>query len=135
NNASIGSSQNAVKSNRTYPSKVYCQGYEGSLKLFPMKVLFTNIKELLQTRDASTPILKGEAMKDLPTVKDAYLLIEDEKISQYGSMDKLPAIEVDEKVDLRGRMVLPSWCDSHTHLVYAGNREQEFIDRINGLSY
>jgi len=100
-----------------------------------MKVLFTNIKELLQTRDASTPILKGEAMKDLPTVKDAYLLIEDEKISQYGSMDKLPAIEVDEKVDLRGRMVLPSWCDSHTHLVYAGNREQEFIDRINGLSY
>lgn len=100
-----------------------------------MKILFTNIKELLQTRDNPTTALKAEAMKVLPTIKNAYLLIEDQKISQYGSMNNLPTIEVDKQVDLSGKMVLPTWCDSHTHLVYAGNREQEFIDRINGLSY
>src|SRR5690606_3848509 len=100
-----------------------------------MRILFTHIKELLQTRDNTTSILKGEAMKHLPTIKNAYLLIEDQKIAQYGSMDTLPQLEADKKVDLSGKMVLPTWCDSHTHLVYAGNREQEFIDRINGLSY
>ncbi|WP_417360358.1 imidazolonepropionase [Galbibacter sp.] len=100
-----------------------------------MKILFTHIKELLQTRDNPTPILKGQAMKTLPSIKNAYLLIEDQKISQFGSMDSLPELEVDKKVELSGKMVLPTWCDSHTHLVYAGNREQEFIDRINGLSY
>lgn len=100
-----------------------------------MKILFTNIKELIQTRDSSTPVLKGKAMKDLPTIKNAYLLIEDKTISQYGSMDNLPRLKVDQTVNLSGKMVLPTWCDSHTHLVYAGNREQEFIDRINGLTY
>lgn len=100
-----------------------------------MKVLFTNIKELLQTRDSPTAVLKAGAMKELPTIKNAYLLIEDQKISQYGPMEELPTLQVDNTVDLSGKMVLPSWCDSHTHLVYAGNREQEFIDRINGLSY
>src|SRR5690606_18817967 len=100
-----------------------------------MKILFTNIKELIQTRDNSTPVLKGKAMKDLPTIKNAFLLIEDKTISQYGSMDNLPKLKVDQTVNLSGKMVLPTWCDSHTHLVYAGNREQEFIDRINGLTY
>lgn len=100
-----------------------------------MKVLFTHIKELIQTRENPTPVLKGKAMKDLPTIKNAYLLIEDQTISQYGSMDSLPELAVDKTVNLSGKMVLPTWCDSHTHLVYAGNREQEFIDRINGLTY
>lgn len=100
-----------------------------------MKILFTNIKELLQTRINPTPVLKGTEMKELPTLKNAYLLIEDQTISAFGSMDSAPDFQADKTIDLKGKMVLPSWCDSHTHLVYAGNREQEFIDRINGLSY
>src|SRR5690554_3077181 len=100
-----------------------------------MTILFTHIKELLQTRDKPTPVLKGKAMKNLPSIKNAYLLIENQEIVQYGSMDNLPELKTDKQIDLSGKIVFPTWCDSHTHLVYAGNREQEFIDRIEGLSY
>ncbi len=62
-------------------------------------------------------------------------LIENDIIKDFGTMDKLPTIKPDKKIDCSGRTVLPTWCDSHTHLVYAGGREQEFVDRINGLSY
>lgn len=100
-----------------------------------MLTLLTNIKELLQVR--ATPISKvsGAEMAELPTIKNAYLLIENDIIKDFGSMDQLPEIKPDKKIDCTGRIVLPTWCDSHTHLVYAGNREQEFVDRINGLSY
>lgn len=100
-----------------------------------MLTLLTNIKELLQVR--TTPISKvsGAEMAELPTIKNAYLLIENDIIKDFGSMDQLPEIKPDKKIDCTGRIVLPTWCDSHTHLVYAGNREQEFVDRINGLSY
>ncbi len=100
-----------------------------------MKLLFTNIKELLQVRETSVAKLSGKEMNSLPTLKDAWLLIEDEKISGYGEMKNLPELSVDNTIDLNGKMVLPSWCDSHTHIVYAGNREQEFGQRISGLSY
>lgn len=100
-----------------------------------MKLLFTNIKELLQVRETSVAKLSGKEMNSLPTLKDAWLLIEDEKISDYGEMKDLPELSVDNTIDLTGKMVLPSWCDSHTHIVYAGNREQEFGQRISGLSY
>lgn len=100
-----------------------------------MRTLFTHIKTLLQTRDHKTPALRGKEMKNLPVINNAYLLIEDQKIVRYGSMDAIPELRVDKQIDLSGKMILPSWCDSHTHLVYAGSREQEFIDRINGLSY
>ncbi len=100
-----------------------------------MKLLFTNIKELLQVRETSVAKLSGKEMNSLPTLKDAWLLIEDEKISDYGEMKDLPELSVDKTIDLTGKMVLPSWCDSHTHIVYAGNREQEFGQRISGLSY
>ncbi|CAM4167047.1 imidazolonepropionase [Gillisia hiemivivida] len=100
-----------------------------------MKLLFTNIKELLQVREASVLKLSGKEMNILPTIKNAWLLVEDDKISDYGKMDDLSEISADKTIDLTGKMVLPSWCDSHTHIVYAGNREQEFGQRISGLSY
>ncbi|MCM8568324.1 imidazolonepropionase [Gramella jeungdoensis] len=100
-----------------------------------MKLLFSNIKELLQVREETILKVSGADMKKLPSIKNAWLLIEDDKIEAYGSMDNPPDIEVDEKIDASGKIILPTWCDSHTHIVYAGNREQEFADRINGLSY
>lgn len=99
-----------------------------------MKTLFYNIKELFQVRENQTTILKGSEMKDLPSIKNAYLLIENDSIVDYGSMKHSPT-EFDESVDVTGKMIMPSYIDSHTHIVYAGNREQEFVDRINGLSY
>src|SRR5690554_8079082 len=100
-----------------------------------MKLLLTNIKELLQIRESGLSKVSGKAMKDLPSLKNAWLYIEDEKISDFGTMDDLPSFEAVKTIDCSGKIVLPTWCDSHTHLVYAGNREQEFVDRINGLSY
>ncbi|MDD5150139.1 MAG: imidazolonepropionase [Flavobacterium sp.] len=101
-----------------------------------MKTLFINIKELLQVRDKSVLKVSGDEMAILPTIKKAYLVIQNGFIADFGSMEDLPEDLNPEKcIDVDGKMVLPTWCDSHTHLVYAGNREQEFVDRINGLSY
>ncbi|MBC5839428.1 imidazolonepropionase [Flavobacterium muglaense] len=100
-----------------------------------MTLLIINIKELLQVRETTIDKVSGAEMAVLPTIKNAYLVIKDNLISDYGIMENLPAITADETIDATGKMVLPTWCDSHTHIVYAGNREQEFVDRINGLSY
>ncbi|MBX2826593.1 MAG: imidazolonepropionase [Flavobacteriaceae bacterium] len=100
-----------------------------------MKLLLTNIKELLQIRDSTIQKVSGSDMSHLPSLKNAWLLFEDEVISDFGNMDSCPKAMDSQKIDCTGKMVLPTWCDSHTHLVYAGNREQEFVDRINGLSY
>ncbi|WP_299007878.1 imidazolonepropionase [uncultured Tenacibaculum sp.] len=99
-----------------------------------MTTLFINIKELIQIREADTKKVSGDAMNILPTIKNAFLLVENGIITDYGSMKKAPT-SADKTVDCTGKMMLPTWCDSHTHIVYAGNREQEFVDRINGLSY
>lgn len=74
-------------------------------------------------------------MKHLPTIKNAWLHIKNDTIADFGSMKEPPDGTFDKTIDCSGKIVLPSWCDSHTHIVYAGNREQEFVDRINGLSY
>ena len=100
-----------------------------------MKVLIINIKELIQVRDIGILKVSGKEMNELPTIKNAYLLIEDDLIADYGEMKNCPSIKVDSTIDSKGKMVLPTWCDSHTHIVYAGNREQEFVDRINGMTY
>lgn len=100
-----------------------------------MKILITNIKELLQIREMSVLKVSGTEMAALPSIKNAFLLINDNLISDFGLMENCPEIAVDERIDATDKIVLPAWCDSHTHLVYAGNREQEFVDRINGLSY
>lgn len=100
-----------------------------------MSTLIINIKELLQIREPNILKVSGEEMKTLPTLKNAYLLIEDDTIVDFGTMDKCKDISADNTIDASGKIVMPTWCDSHTHIVYAGNREQEFVDRINGLSY
>ena len=100
-----------------------------------MTTLIINIKELLQVRDSSILRVSGVEMAVLPTIKNAFLVIKDNLIADFGSMDNLPKINTDKTIDATGKIVLPSWCDSHTHIVYAGNREQEFVDRINGMTY
>lgn len=100
-----------------------------------MSILITNIKELLQVRETNVTIVKGKEMSVLPTLKNAYLFIEHDTIIQYGPMSECNDFEADEVIDATGKTVLPAWCDSHTHIVYAGDRSQEFVDRINGLSY
>lgn len=100
-----------------------------------MITLITNITELLQVREPGIHKVAGADMAILPSIQNAFLLIENDTISNFGPMDKCPKIRPDELIDATGRTVLPSWIDSHTHIVYAGNRVQEFVDRINGLSY
>jgi len=100
-----------------------------------MITLITNIQELLQVRETSIDKVSGSEMAELPTIKNAFLILEDNLIADFGSMDNLPKINADKVIDATGKVILPSWCDSHTHIVYAGNREQEFVDRINGLTY
>ena len=99
-----------------------------------MNVLFKNIKELIQVREIAIDFLSGKEMNVLPTLKNAFLLVENGLIADFGFMEDCPDIEI-RTIDATGKMILPSWCDSHTHIVYAGNREDEFVARINGLSY
>ena len=100
-----------------------------------MTILLINIKELLQVRDSSVSKVCGRDMAVLPSIKNAYLVIKDDLIADYGEMHNIPSLSVDSTIDVQGKIVLPTWCDSHTHIVYAGDRSQEFVDRINGLSY
>jgi imidazolonepropionase len=81
--------------------------------------------------------LRGKQLSQLRTIEDAYIIIEDEQIASFGKVAELKYKESDftEVIDASGKMVLPTWCDSHTHLVYAASREEEFIDKIKGLSY
>lgn len=99
-----------------------------------MTQLFINIKELIQVRDLEVLKVSGTAMKILPTLKNAFLLVEDHTIIDYGLMQNAPN-SIDNVIDCNGKMILPTWVDSHTHIVFAGNREQEFVDRIKGLTY
>ena len=80
-------------------------------------------------------MVKGSDMAKIATIKNAYLIVEDGKISSFGEMKDLPEGSYDKEYDATGRMVFPTFCDSHTHLVYAGSREIEYIDKIKGLSY
>ncbi|WP_372792122.1 imidazolonepropionase [Lutibacter sp.] len=100
-----------------------------------MTTLIINIKELLQVEDSPKKMVSGKEMKILPVVNDAFILIENDIIINFGEMKDLSNLIADKIIDASGRIVLPAWCDSHTHIVYAGNREQEFVDRINGLTY
>ncbi|MDP4250715.1 MAG: imidazolonepropionase [Bacteroidota bacterium] len=99
--------------------------------------ILTNIKQLINIRKDSKPLF-GHELADLPIIEGAYLIVEETEIAGFGKMadltrehNHLPA----EQLNCGGRLVLPCWCDSHTHLVFAGNRENEFVDRIRGLSY
>jgi imidazolonepropionase len=102
-----------------------------------MRVLLTNIKQLccVEAADRTITRLAGKQMGLLPSIGDAWLVIDNGRIHSYGTMTEFPEMSADELIDATGRFVLPAWCDSHTHLVFAASREGEFVDRINGLSY
>lgn len=97
-------------------------------------LLLRNIQTLVQAETSPRRLASGADMANLPQVHDAFLLLENERIAAFGPMEKCPA-RADRTLDATGRLVFPSWCDSHTHLVFAASREEEFVDRIRGLSY
>jgi imidazolonepropionase len=103
------------------------------------RLLITNIKTLNGIGSLETRLVAGKKMSEWNRIDDAYLLTEGSQISSYGLMSELDNTLFDEEgikvIDARGRMVFPSFCDSHTHLVYAGSREIEYVDKIKGLSY
>ncbi len=108
-----------------------------------MKILIRNIKELLQVEVEARNMVCGAEMAVLPSLENAYLFIEDGLIKGFGPMvdfGNSPFVGMAGRHDVReidasGRMVMPAFCDSHTHLVYDGSREIEYIDKIKGLSY
>ena len=100
-----------------------------------MSLLIKNIKKLIQCRTEDESYVSGKDMSSLPSIDNAFLYIEDDKIIDFGEMKDCLYSNVEEVYDAKGSMVLPSWCDSHTHIVYAGDRSSEFMDRIRGLTY
>lgn len=102
-----------------------------------MTTLITNIQQLVNVRDANN-LLRGAALAELPSIESAFLLIEDDVIADFGYMYELE-LKVPQLpkhiIKADGQFVLPCWCDSHTHLVFVGSRENEFVDKIKGLSY
>ncbi len=99
-----------------------------------MKLMITEIGELVQVEESIRAKVDGDDMASLKTIKGAFLLIDGDIITDFGPMNKAPA-DADKIINASGKMVFPCWCDSHTHLVYASSREEEFVDRINGLTY
>jgi len=105
-----------------------------------MRLILQNIKELVQVDPKNRLWVAGKSMAEVQTIKNAFLIVQDEQIKDFGRMDELALneFETDDlimEIDCSGKMVFPSYCDSHTHLVFAATREQEFVDRIKGLSY
>lgn len=102
-----------------------------------MLTLIKNIKKLI-TVSKNSELKKGKEMSEVSSIDDAWLLIEKNKIKDFGSINDINRIKkftIIKTIDAEEGMVLPCWCDSHTHIVYSGSREKEFVDRINGLSY
>jgi imidazolonepropionase len=107
--------------------------FKGSMK----SRLLTHIKQLINTSAGNRP-LYGNDMAEMPYLENAWLLIEGDEIAGFGKMESLEQdlpVTPDEQINCSGRLVLPCWCDSHTHLVFTGSRENEFVDKIRGLSY
>lgn len=106
-----------------------------------MAILVKNIKQLVQVEKKNIKWRAGKDMQTLPIIENAFLLTEGDKIKDFGLMEELTEAKLSrikeniEEIDATGRMVFPSFCDSHTHIVYAGSREVEYIDKIKGLSY
>lgn len=102
-----------------------------------MTTLILNIKGLVNVRSENN-LLRGIELRELPIIENAFLLIEDGIIAKWGLMEnlkqELPVLP-DHQIDASGQFIMPTWCDSHTHMVFAGSRESEFVDKINGLSY
>ena len=101
-----------------------------------MTTLISNIRTLVNVRDTFQP-LRGSALSHLPCIDDAYIVIENDRIAEYGTTQslKFKAADFNDHFDATGRLVLPAWCDNHTHLVFSGSRENEFVDKIRGCTY
>src|ERR1700741_1986108 len=101
-----------------------------------MSLLITNIKSLVNVRTENR-LLCGKALRELAGIEGAFLLINEGRIDSFGPMGELvhATSHYDQVYDASGKFVLPCWCDSHTPLVFAGSREGEFVDKIEGLSY
>src|SRR4051812_33136099 len=99
-------------------------------------ILIKNIALLAGVRE-DTSLLRGRQLAKLPCIENAWVIIEDGVIAAYGQMDDFAhrARDFSNQVDASGQTILPAWCDSHTHLVFAASREDEFIDKIKGLTY
>lgn len=102
-----------------------------------MTTLIKNIKYLYQTEEGSERkiVVAGSAMAQVPHIENAWLRIEKGLIHSFGKMNEINDLQFDVEIDASNSLVLPAWCDSHTHLVFAAPREQEFVERIQGLSY
>ena len=100
-----------------------------------MSLLVKNIGCIVGTDESGRTRAAGEEMSNIGMLENAWLLTDNERICDYGTMDALPHEDGHEVIDAKGGWLFPSFCDSHTHIVYAGSREQEFLDKINGLSY
>ena len=100
-----------------------------------MSLLVKNIGNIVGIDDSRRTRVAGEDMSNIGMLENAWLLTEGERICDYGTMESMPNEEGHEVIDAKGGWLFPSFCDSHTHIVYAGSREQEFLDKINGLSY
>ena len=101
-----------------------------------MTAVITNIKQLVNVREESK-LLRGKELSELPSIANAYLVVENGMIAEYGSMQNLKpqTSNLKQTIDASGQFILPCWCDSHTHLVFAASREEEFVDKIKGMSY
>ena len=100
-----------------------------------MSLLIKNIGTIVGIDESGRTRVSGKAMGEIATLENAWLLTDGARIKDYGTMDNMPDADNYEVIDARGGWLFPSFCDSHTHIVYAGSREQEFLDKINGLSY
>src|SRR6188508_1900439 len=101
-----------------------------------MATLVSNIKQLVSIREESK-LLRGKELSELPCLDNAYLIIENGIISDFGLMKEIrnPKSKIENEIDATGQFILPCWCDSHTHLVFAASREEEFVDKLKGMSY
>ncbi|KYG75815.1 imidazolonepropionase [Roseivirga spongicola] len=100
-----------------------------------MTKTFINISQLVQVREQGTNILRGAMMADVPSIANAWLKVEDGTISDFGTMDTFQPEAGEEVIDLKGRMVTPTFVDSHTHLVFAEDRDEEYVMKIKGMDY
>jgi len=102
-----------------------------------MTTVITNIKQLVGVRTNHDEALRGRALGELPSIDNAYLVIENGTIAGHGAMDSVQNLKskIKNQIDASGQTILPCWCDSHTHLVFAARREEEFVDKIKGISY
>lgn len=100
-----------------------------------MQTIFTHIHSLFGIQNDILPAIKGLDLDTVEQIEQAWMLIEDDRIVDFGSMENIPSGNYDQEINVAGKLIFPTWCDSHTHLVFPKTREEEFVDRINGLTY